>query len=51
MGREVATLVNAALKPGIYKVVFEASGLPGGVYLYRIEAREFVQTRKCTVLK
>lgn len=51
LGREVAVLVAEELEPGEYKVVFEAEGLPSGVYLYRIQAQGFVQTRKLTLLK
>jgi photosystem II stability/assembly factor-like uncharacterized protein len=51
LGREVATLVNDVRSPGAYSVVFEAGNLPSGVYLYRIHAGDFVQTKKMTVLK
>ncbi len=41
LGREVATLVNAEMKPGKYEVSFssgggDASNLASGVYLYRL---------------
>ncbi len=51
LGREVDTLVDKELTPGEYKVVFEARGLPSGLYFYRIQAPGFVQTRKLTLLK
>ncbi|RMD88645.1 MAG: T9SS C-terminal target domain-containing protein [Calditrichaeota bacterium] len=51
LGREVATLVDEEHEPGEYKVVFEAHGLPSGVYFYRIEAEGFVKTRKLMLLK
>ena len=51
LGREVATLVNKKQKPGVYKVEFNASNLPSGVYLYRIKAGSFVQVRKMILLK
>ncbi|MCH8124322.1 MAG: T9SS type A sorting domain-containing protein [Bacteroidetes bacterium] len=37
LGREIETLVNEPRKEGNYSVVFNGSGLPSGVYIYRIE--------------
>ena len=51
LGREIATLVDAAQMPGTYRVTWNASGLSSGVYLYRLEAGSFVQTRKMMLLK
>jgi len=51
LGREVATLVNKKQKPGVYKIIFNASNLPSGVYLYKIKAGSFVQVRKMILLK
>jgi len=51
MGRQVATLVNEAKKPGFYNVQFDASRMASGLYLYRIEAGSFVKTHKMMLLK
>lgn len=51
LGREVATLVNGVQGPGFKSVVFDASKLPSGVYLCRLQAGEFVQTRKLLLLR
>lgn len=51
VGREVAVLVNEKKGSGIYEVTFDASGLASGVYLYRLQAGDFVQTRKMILLK
>jgi hypothetical protein len=51
LGREVAVLVNEKKAPGSYEVKFDASGLPSGVYLYRLTAGIFVQSRKMIVVK
>ncbi|MFQ5650689.1 MAG: T9SS type A sorting domain-containing protein [bacterium] len=51
LGRKVALLVDEALPPGEFKVLFDASGLASGVYLYRLRAEGFVRTRKLTLLK
>ena len=51
LGREVAMLVNGRKAAGTYEVKFDASGLASGVYLYRLVAGDFIQTRKLVVLK
>jgi len=51
LGREVATLVNEAKKPGMYQVHFDASRFASGIYLYRIQAGSFVKTHKMMLLK
>ena len=51
LGREVAVLVEEHQKAGRYSVAFNAEGLPSGVYLYRIQAGEFVETKKLILLK
>jgi len=51
LGRELATLVNEQKAPGSYSVTFDASGLASGVYLYRLQSGNFVQTKKLTVLR
>ncbi len=53
IGQEVATLVNRQLPAGVHSVTLNSSklDLPSGVYLYRINASEFVQTRKMVILR
>ena len=51
LGREVATLVNERKAPGSYTVQFNASGLASGVYLYRLQAGSFVETKKMLIVK
>ena len=51
LGRKVATLVDERLKTGEYNVVFDASALASGVYVYRIQAGEFVRSMKLMLLK
>ena len=51
LGREVANLVNSEYNPGSYTLDFNASEFSSGVYFYRIEAGDFVQTKKMLLLK
>lgn len=51
LGREVATLVEGVQTQGHQSVEFNASGLPSGVYLYRIEAGSFSETKKLVLLR
>jgi len=51
LGREVATLVNERLTAGAKTVAFDASALSSGIYIYRLVAGSFAQTRKMTLIK
>jgi len=51
LGKEVVTLVNEKLSPGEYKVEFDGSGLPSGVYFYRLVAGEFTDTKRMMLVK
>jgi hypothetical protein len=51
LGRKVQTLVNEVKEPGSYKVNFDASNLPSGIYAYRIQSGNFIQTKKMMLLK
>jgi len=51
LGNEVATLINEEKDRGVYSVNFDASGLASGMYLYRIQAGSFVETKKMILLK
>jgi hypothetical protein len=52
LGRKVATLVNGEMKnTGWHQVSFDASRLASGIYLYRIVAGEYVETRKMMLIK
>jgi hypothetical protein len=51
LGREVAVMMNEIQTAGRHRLTFDASGLPSGVYLCRLEAGEMMQTRKIVLLK
>ncbi len=51
LGKEVATLVNENKPAGNYEVNFNASNLSSGVYFYKLQAGNFIQIKKMTVVK
>ena len=50
-GEEVATLYAGYRQPGNYSATFDGSGVASGVYLYRLSAGNFVDTKKFILLK
>jgi photosystem II stability/assembly factor-like uncharacterized protein len=50
-GREVETLLNTSLKPGTYRADWNAANYPSGVYLYRLTAGGFTETKKMLMIK
>ena len=51
LGREVAVLANRMRAAGYYYDTFDASGLASGVYLCRMSAGAFVQTRRMILVR
>ncbi len=51
LGREVALLVDEYKDAGLHLVNFDASSLPSGVYLYRIQMGSHVEARKLILQK
>jgi len=51
LGREAAVLVNERKAPGRYEVKFDGSRLSSGVYFYRLQAGNYVETKRLLLLK
>jgi hypothetical protein len=51
LGNKVAELVNSNMNAGIYKTIFKAGDLPGGVYFNRLTVNGRSQTRKLVLVK
>ncbi len=51
LGREVAALINADLKPGRYVVAWDAAGFASGVYYYRLIVGAHSSTRKLVLIR
>ncbi|WP_396127935.1 T9SS type A sorting domain-containing protein [Clostridium sp.] len=50
-GKEIGTLVNEEKQAGTYELTWKAGNLPSGVYIYRLQAGEFVGIKKMLLLK
>jgi photosystem II stability/assembly factor-like uncharacterized protein len=51
LGQQVATLVQGEQEAGYHEVRLDGTQLSSGVYFYRIQARDFVQTKKLVLLR
>jgi photosystem II stability/assembly factor-like uncharacterized protein len=51
LGNEVATLVNEYRNAGGFEIDFNASSLSSGIYFYKLQAGDFVQTKKMILIK
>ncbi len=51
LGQQVAALVEGEQEVGFHEVRFDASGLSSGVYLYRLTAGSFVDTKKFVLVR
>ena len=51
IGEEVAELLNETKAPGTYEINFNAKSLSSGVYFYRIQAGNFVETKRMMLIK
>ena len=51
LGNKVATLVNEVQPSGNYEVTFDASSLSSGTYFYKLQAGNFVETKKMILLR
>jgi hypothetical protein len=51
LGNEVVTLAKKNYPAGTYKTDFNADDLPSGMYIARMTAGNFIQTKKMLLLK
>lgn len=51
LGKEISTLVNDNKSFGDYEVNFDASNIPSGVYFYKLQAGDYIQSRKMLLIK
>ncbi len=51
LGRNVAVLADGPMEPGIHRIPWNAGGLPGGTYVYRIKTADAVLTGRMQLTK
>ena len=51
LGNEITTIINKELDPGFYKFQWNAGNLASGVYLYRLHAGNYINTKKLLLIK
>ncbi|MBI1802938.1 MAG: T9SS type A sorting domain-containing protein [Ignavibacteria bacterium] len=51
LGRDVATIIEESLSPGKYTRLWNATGLPNGVYFYRLRAGQFASVKKMLLIR
>jgi hypothetical protein len=51
LGQLVETLVDKEMESGYHEVNFDASGLASGIYLYQLQAGEYISAKKMILLK
>jgi len=51
IGEEVKVLVDERMDAGFYEKIFDASNLPSGVYVYKLESPGLVQAKKMLLMK
>ncbi|MFZ5515864.1 MAG: T9SS type A sorting domain-containing protein [Candidatus Zhuqueibacterota bacterium] len=51
LGQNVGTLLSGDLNAGVHRIQWDASSLPSGMYIYRLEAGSTVLNKKLTLLK
>lgn len=51
LGKELLTLLQEEKNAGSYKTQWDANNLPSGVYFYRLQAGNFVDTKKLILMK
>ena len=51
LGERIETLVDETRQAGYYSEHFDATGLASGLYFYRLQSGDFIDTKKLLLLK
>jgi hypothetical protein len=51
LGRPIRAVRDRYESAGTYEVTFEATGLPSGIYFYRLQAGDYVETRRMVIVR
>jgi photosystem II stability/assembly factor-like uncharacterized protein len=51
LGKEVVTIINGNMQPGTYETPFSGNGLNSGMYIYKLQAGNYTETKKMCLIK
>ena len=51
MGQQVTMLMDKEIEPGYHSIRWDAKDAKSGIYIYRIQAGEFMNVKKCLMIK
>jgi flagellar hook assembly protein FlgD len=51
LGQVISTLEDGYKEAGFHQLRWNASNVPSGIYFYRLQAGEFVETKKMVLLR
>jgi photosystem II stability/assembly factor-like uncharacterized protein len=51
LGRELLAMVNAQQNPGSYEYIFNGSKYSSGIYFYELQAGDYLERKKLTLMK
>lgn len=51
LGREVQTLIDRELQAGYYEINIDINNFPSGIYFYKIQSGDYIQTKKMVLMK
>ena len=51
LGRKITTLQNGLQSPGYHQALWQAEDVASGVYFYKLQAREYIESKKMILVK
>lgn len=51
LGREVASLLDEELSPGVYKIMWDSSNMASGIYFYTLRTKDWIKTKKMMLIR
>ena len=51
LGQKVINLLNKGMKVGYHEIDFNGQNLASGIYYYRLQENNFIQTKKMVIMK
>jgi hypothetical protein len=51
LGKKIVELANGSYEAGNYSIIFDAQGLPSGIYFYQLKTNNFDEVKKMQLIK